>query len=121
SLAYARGPVDLAAALAEARICVSQAGEGTVAHALLAAVPMLLLPTQLERYLLAARLEQAGVAVNGGRLPGTVDWRSVVRSLLMDGRTLMAARGVANRYAGFTPVQMADRLAARLELLAASA
>jgi UDP:flavonoid glycosyltransferase YjiC (YdhE family) len=121
SLAYARGPVDLAAALAEARICVSQAGEGTVAHALLAAVPMLLLPTQLERYLLAARLEQAGVAVNGGRLPGTVDWRSVVRSLLMDGRTLMAARGVANRYAGFTPAQAADRLAARLELLAASA
>jgi hypothetical protein len=45
----------------------------------------------------------------------------VVRSLLMDGRTLMAARGIANRYAGFTPAQMADRLAARLELLAASA
>ncbi|WP_028105042.1 hypothetical protein [Pseudoduganella violaceinigra] len=121
SLAYARGPVDLAAALAESRICVSQAGEGTVAHALLAAVPLLLLPTQLERYLLAARLEQAGVAVNGGRLPATVDWRSVVRSLLMDGRTLMAARGVATRHSGFSNAQMAERLAGRLELLAASA
>jgi hypothetical protein len=33
----------------------------------------------------------------------------------------MAARGVANRYAGFTPAQMAERLAARLELLAANA
>jgi hypothetical protein len=50
-----------------------------------------------------------------------VDWRSVVRSLLMDGRTLMAARGIANRYAGFTLAQMADRLAARLELLATNA
>jgi hypothetical protein len=28
---------------------------------------------------------------------------------------------VANRYAGFTPAQAADRLAARLELLAADA
>jgi UDP:flavonoid glycosyltransferase YjiC (YdhE family) len=118
SLAYARGPVDLAAALSEARICVSQGGEGTVAHALLGAVPMLLLPTQLERYLLAQRLEAAGVAVNGGRLPGTVDWRSVVRSLLMDGRTLMAARAVAARYAGFSQAQAAARLAGRLELLA---
>lgn len=121
SLAYARGPVDLAAALSEARICVSQAGEGTVAHSLLGGVPLLLLPTQLERYLLAARLEQAGVAVNGGRLPGTVDWRGVVRSLLMDGRTLMATRGLANRYAGFTQAQMGEKLAAGLELLAAGA
>jgi UDP:flavonoid glycosyltransferase YjiC (YdhE family) len=121
SLAYARGPVDLAAAMAEARICVSQAGEGTVAYSLLGGVPMLLLPTQLERYLLAARLEQSGVAINGGRLPGTVDWRGVVRSLLMDGRTLMAARGMATRYAGFTQAHMAERLAARLELLAANA
>lgn len=117
SLAYARGPVDLAAALAEARFCVNQAGEGTVAHALLAGVPMLLLPTQLERYLLAQRLEASGVAVNGGRLPGSVDWRSVVRSLLMDGRTLMAARSAASRYAGFSNARMADRLAAGLELL----
>jgi UDP:flavonoid glycosyltransferase YjiC (YdhE family) len=92
-----------------------------VTHSLLSAVPLLLLPTQLERYLLAARLEQAGVAVNGGRLPGTVDWRSVVRSLLMDGRTLMAARGVANRYTGFTPAQMAGRVAVSLELLASNA
>jgi UDP:flavonoid glycosyltransferase YjiC (YdhE family) len=120
NLVYATGPVDLAAALSEARICISQGGEGTVAHAMLAGVPMLLLPTQLERYLQAQRLEAAGLAVNGGRLPGTVDWRGVVRSLLMDGRTLMAARGAAARYAGFTPAQMADRLAARLELLAAS-
>ena len=121
SLVYARGPVDLAAALAAARICVSQGGEGTLAHALQAGVPLLLLPTQLERYLLAQRLEAAGVAVNGGRLPAAVDWRGVVRSLLMDGRTLLAARGAASRHAGFTPAQMAERLAARLELLAASA
>ena len=121
SLAYARGPVDLAAALAEARICVSQGGEGTVAHALLAAVPMLLLPTQLERYLLAQRLEAAGVAVNGGRLPGTVDWRGVVRSLLMDGRTLMAARGGGARYARVRPAQIAERRAPRREIRRAAA
>ncbi|WP_342116856.1 glycosyltransferase [Pseudoduganella sp. OTU4001] len=115
SLAWARGPVDMAAALSEARLCVNQAGEGTVTHAMLAAVPMLLLPTQLERYLLAQRLEAAGVAINGGRMPGAVDWRSVVRSLLMDGRTLMAARNAATRYAGFSHGQMAGRLVARLE------
>lgn len=120
SLAWARGPVDMAAALAQARLCVSQAGEGAVAHALLAAVPMLLLPTKLERYLLAQRLEVAGVAINGGRLPGAVDWRTVVRSLLMDGRTLMAARSAAARHAGFTPAQTADRLVSRLESMAAS-
>lgn len=117
SLAWASGPVDLAAAMSQARLCVTQAGEGTVAHAMLAAVPMLLLPTQLERYLLAQRLEAAGVAINGGRFPGTVDWRSVVRSLLMDGRTLMAARGVADRYAGFSHAQLAQRVVARLESL----
>lgn len=117
SLAWARGPVDLAAALAEARLCVSQGGEGTVTHAMLAAVPMLLLPTQLERYLLAQRLEAAGIAINGGRFPGAVDWRSVVRSLLMDGRTLLAARQVAQRYAGFSHAQLAERVVARLEAL----
>jgi len=118
SLAWARGPVDLTAALAEARLCVCQGGEGIVAQAMLAAVPMLVLPTQLERYLLAVRLEALGLAVNGGRLPGSVDWRSVVRSLLMDGRTLMAARTVAGRYAGYAQSQMADRVAGRLESLA---
>ncbi|MCE3262688.1 MAG: hypothetical protein K0R43_1767 [Pseudoduganella sp.] len=121
SLAWARGPVDMAAVLSQARLCVCQAGEGTVAQSLLAAVPMLLLPTKLERYLLAQRLEAAGVAINGGRLPGAVDWRSVVRSLLMDGRTLLAARNAAARYAGFTSAQMAARLVSRLESMAASA
>ena len=118
SLAWARGPVNLQAALAEARLCVCQGGEGTVAQSMLSAVPLLLLPTQLERYLQAQRLEASGIAINGGRLPGAVDWRGVVRNLLMDGRTLMAARTIAARYAGYTPAQMAERVAGRLELLA---
>jgi hypothetical protein len=33
----------------------------------------------------------------------------------------MAARGVANRYTGFTPAQMAGRVAVSLELLASNA
>ncbi len=49
--------------LDSADLCVSHAGPGMAAHALLAGVPMALLPMHLEQFLVARRLAAAGIGV----------------------------------------------------------
>lgn len=98
---YARKPVDLSRALAEADWCVCHGGEATVAQALLAGVPLLLLPMQVEQYLLSRRMAAAGLAVNIATPPP--DWPALVRSVLPNPAFAAAARAFAATHAAFSP------------------
>lgn len=115
NLVYARRPVALRAALAEARLCVSHGGEGTVASSLLAGVPVLLLPMQLEQFLFARRIAAAGMGVNSAMLAQPVDWRQVVRHMLTTPGYAQAAQAFAARHAGYSAEGMAASLALALE------
>jgi UDP:flavonoid glycosyltransferase YjiC (YdhE family) len=115
NLAYALRPVALQTALAEAQLCVCHAGEATVAQALLAGVPVLLLPMQLEQFLIARRIAAAGMGVNAAMLAQPLDWRQLVRHMLATPAYAQSAMTFAARHRGYSAEGMAARLALALE------
>lgn len=108
---YAKGPVRLADALADCAFVVLHAGESTMAQAMLAGVPMLLLPHHAESFLGARRLRQYGAAINAGELARPLDWRLHIRRLLDQPSLKEAAMRLAARYRGFDAAAQAERLA----------
>jgi hypothetical protein len=115
NIAYARGPVSLAQAMAEADLCVCHGGEATLVQALLAGVPLLMLPMQLEQFLICQRVDGGGAGINAARLPGPVDWHAVVQRVLGQGSYRAAAAAFGARYAGFSQHDMAVRIAEQFE------
>lgn len=105
-IVYARRPVDLSLALAEADWCACHGGEATVAQALLAGVPLLLLPMQVEQFLLSRRIASAGLGVNIAAPPP--DWPALIRTLLATPDLATAARAFAARHTGFSPTHGAN-------------
>jgi len=115
NIAYARGPVSLEQAMSEADLCVCHGGEATIVQALLVGVPVLLLPMQLEQFLICQRVDAGGAGVNVARLPEPLDWAAVVQQVLTQPRYRAAASAFAVRYSGFTQQGMAVRIAEQFE------
>jgi UDP:flavonoid glycosyltransferase YjiC (YdhE family) len=114
---YARGPVDLGAALPDSELCICHAGEATLAQALLAGVPLLLLPMQMEQFLIARRVGQSGSGINAAERPRPLEYAAVIGTLLGNSAARRAAGAFAQRYAGFTPQQHTRDLADEFERL----
>jgi UDP:flavonoid glycosyltransferase YjiC (YdhE family) len=114
-LHYASGPVALSQALAQADLCVSHAGEATLAQSLLAGVPLLMLPSQAEQFMLARRVARSGAGYNAALLTPASDWRRALRRVLDDERHRQAAAAFATRHQGFSQQRMTAELAALLE------
>ena len=114
---YARGPVDLGAALPDSELCICHAGESTLAQALLAGVPLLLLPTQMEQFMIARRVEESGAGVNAAARPRPLDYAVLIGTLLGDSTFRQAARACAQQHAGFTPQRHTTELADEFERL----
>ncbi|HQX59366.1 MAG: hypothetical protein KA316_10605 [Rhodoferax sp.] len=100
---YTRGPVDLGLTLPECALCVCHAGEATLAQSLLHGVPLLLLPTQAEQFLIARRVGQCGAGINAAERVRPLDYVKLIGSMLAESGYQAAARAFAQRYAGFTP------------------
>ena len=94
------GPVKLDAMLGEASLCVSHAGAGLAARALVAGVPMALLPLQLEQVLIAQRLQDGGSAELSSPDNVSRDFRAWFASLLARGDLQEAARRHAQAHSG---------------------
>ncbi|MBB3220141.1 glycosyltransferase [Pseudoduganella umbonata] len=115
SIAYSAQPVAMEAALAGAALCVCHGGEAAVVQSSLAGVPVLMLPMQLEQYLMARRVESWGGGINGARVKPDGDWRAVVRLLLDDNRFRTAAAAFAHRRGDRTALERAERVADAFE------
>lgn len=114
---YATGPVDLAATLGECDLCVCHAGEGTIAPALLAGVPVLLLPTQTEQFLISRRVAATGAGINAAQLRRPADYAAVIASMLGASPYQVAAQAFAKRHADFTVPQQTVALVLEFERL----
>lgn len=114
---YAEAPVALPLALAQADLCVCHAGEATLAQSLLAGVPLLMLPSHTEQFLMARRVAMSGAGYNAALLTPASDWRTAVRPLLREDRYRAAAQDFARRHQGFSQQRMNQGLAAQLERL----
>ena len=112
SIRYAAGPVSLNEAFADpCALCVCHGGEATLAQALLAGVPVLLLPMQTEQFLMSRRVGQTGAGINAAELRRPVDWRALLRRLLAEPRFREAAQAFAQAHAGFTQQELVEQLA----------
>ena len=106
------GPVALAPLLPHADFCVCHAGPGTVARSLTAGVPLVLLPHQLEQFLVARRVVSSG----WGLMPSPEAKDPDVEGFLAQA---LAAPGIGaaaktSPLVGRKPLDAAARIAARL-------
>ena len=111
-------PFRLDKLLAGCDLAIGYAGHGMTAGMLMAGVPLLLLPTQLERFLLAMRVAAmgAGIAVNPETPPP--DYVTVIRSMLDAPGYRENARLFAKKYAGFNQNEQQENIVARIEKIA---
>lgn len=98
---HAKAPVDVAAAMKDARLMVTHAGEATVVQGLTSGVPVLMLPLHREQALMAARVARSGAAIDANGMKGPGPLTTAVQRLLHEPAFIAQARAFAKRHATF--------------------
>jgi UDP:flavonoid glycosyltransferase YjiC (YdhE family) len=114
-VAWAAGPVALPETLRESAFAICHAGESTVSQALLAGVPLLLLPRTAEAFLTARRVRRLGAGINVNEVARPLDWNAVVGRMLEGNDFRVAAQAFARRHAEFDAARQAETIAGVLE------
>ncbi|NGY04611.1 glycosyltransferase [Solimonas terrae] len=112
-LAIATGAIDLHRALQECDIAIHAGQDGTSSETLLAGKPAMLLPTDVEKALIARRILQLGAGV----MPvarKAADLRTGLTQLLDNPALRRNAEAFANRYRMFDRAQVMPRAAQQL-------
>ena len=110
--------VSLDAILRDASLCVAHAGPGLAARALVAGVPMALLPMQLEQYLVAKRLEEGGSAAVLSPEETAPDFAAWFASVAARDDLRRAAREQAQALRGYSFDDATARAAQRIGAIA---
>jgi UDP:flavonoid glycosyltransferase YjiC (YdhE family) len=120
NLVVSRTPLDTQRALQEADLAVTYGGHGLSTAFLLAGKPLLLVPGQLEQYLLARRVEAigAGLCVAPDE-PAAVLAQRLDR-LRGDAHFSANAQAFARKYAAFPQERIIDNLVRRIEEIVAA-
>jgi UDP:flavonoid glycosyltransferase YjiC (YdhE family) len=113
-------PVNLDLVLPGASLCVAHAGPGLAARALVAGVPMALLPLQLEQFLIARRIAEGGSAAFVSPEEAAPDFREWLASLLQREDLRQAAARHATAHHGHSFAAATQRAARRIAAAAAS-
>ncbi|HLF98641.1 MAG TPA: nucleotide disphospho-sugar-binding domain-containing protein [Methylococcaceae bacterium] len=111
-------PVRLAGIAPQCDLAITHAGHGTLASMLLHGVPLLLLPTQLEQFLAASRMEALGAALIATPDAKGMNYPALLERLLTAPSFRQAAGKFQRRYADFAVDRLQDRLAVEIASLA---
>jgi UDP:flavonoid glycosyltransferase YjiC (YdhE family) len=114
-LSFSAGHVDIDHALAQCDVLVCQSGLGTVSAALRGGKPLLLLPSQLEQFLLARNVEKLGVGLAVHPETKTPDIAGSLARLLADPLFAQQARALAQRCSVPSVATIVDQVVARIE------
>ena len=120
-LVFCATPLDLAQTAREAHAAITYASLSTTTSFLLMGKPLLLLPGQLEQFLLARRVEEmgAGLIVNPEQPP--TDLQLKLQRVLFEPDFSLNARAFARKYAAFGQDAVIVHLIRRIEEVAAAA
>lgn len=114
-MVFSETPVDIVSAATQCDAAICHSGTGTVNVLLQAGKPMLLLPAQLEQFLLARNVEAlgAGAVVVPEQVKREFD--GALKGILDDPSYAERARALANRYREPSIQAVLDRVVARIE------
>ncbi len=107
-------PVDMVRLLPQADICVAH-GPGTAFAALRAGVPVLMLPTQLENFLLAQALQRMGMGTLIHPDQDHPDFKGVLAEMLASDKYAVSARAFAAHYPDAVIDAIVEQVIARIE------
>ncbi|CAG1021450.1 partial PGL/p-HBAD biosynthesis glycosyltransferase, partial [Methylococcales bacterium] len=103
--------------LQSADLAVSYAGAGTVNTCLLAGVPMLLLPQNVEQYLMSRCVETIGAGIAAKQVGNETQFSGLLEQALHTPAYRQQALAFANRYAGFHSKQTLHQAVRMIEAL----
>ena len=112
-----RTAVKLAPLLSGCDLAITHGGHGTLSTFLLAGIPLLLIPTQLEQMLLSQRIQRAGfgLALSLGEVTGHFD--EALKRMLAGAEFAIRARNFAASHADFDQVRNVERITSAIEEL----
>lgn len=119
NIRYSLAPVDLGRAFAECQLVICHGGEATLAQALLAGVPLLLLPMQAEQFLISRCVARTGAGINAAEMRRPTDFEALIRRLIERPEARDAAAVIAQEHAGFDHDTQTREMADAFEALAA--
>jgi UDP:flavonoid glycosyltransferase YjiC (YdhE family) len=114
-LTFSPAMLRMSSVLKDAVAVVSHTGYGTVAAALLAGKPVLLMPVQFEQYMFSKRIERLGAGLI--LEPSQKDAAAMLRKLVEEPHYTQAAQTFAQRYANETTALRVDAIVNRCEEL----
>lgn len=114
-LAFTEGHVDIQTMTEQCDLVVCHSGLGTVNAVLRTGKPLLLLPGQLEQFLLARNVEKLGVGVVVHPETAAPDIAGALARMTTDPGFVERARVLARRYAAAAPVTVVEQAVARIE------
>jgi UDP:flavonoid glycosyltransferase YjiC (YdhE family) len=101
-------------ALGSADLCISHAGPGVASRAILAGVPLALLPMQLEQFLVARRLRSAGAADFISPDDPPPDFAAWLGAIAQRADLREGARALGRAHQGYDFAHAAERAAQRI-------
>ena len=107
-------PIRLAGIAPRCDMAITHAGHGTLASMLLQGIPLLLLPTQLEQFLVASRVAALGAALIATPDAKSMNYPALLDRLLTDSSFRHAAEGFQRRHGDFSVDRLQDRIAAEI-------
>ncbi|MGZ8218630.1 glycosyltransferase [Methylomagnum sp.] len=107
-------PVRLNRLISACDLALCHAGHGTVCGMLQAGIPLLLLPTNLEQYMTARRVEECGAGLVAPEPNEKPDYLALIGEILNRGEYRVAAQNFAAQYSEHTQAVINDRILTRL-------
>ena len=105
SFSIQNGPIQIAPLLKNCSLGISYGGSGTLSQFVLAGVPQLVLPKNVEQYMGAVRVAQLGAAIVLEQARNAEDLAPALDQILNEARFQHASRAFAKRYARGSPEQ----------------
>jgi len=101
--------------LQSADLAVSYAGAGTVNACLLAGVPMLLVPQNVEQYLMSRCVEIIGAGITAKQARSETQFSELLEQTLQTPAYRQQAKEFAHRHVGFNPEQTLNQAVRMIE------
>ncbi|WP_020484129.1 glycosyltransferase [Methylomonas sp. MK1] len=89
---------------------VTTGGTGTVSQCLLAGIPLLLVPQNVEQFLMSLRVEVLGAGTAARNNRQEQDFAGLLEALLKKSCYRLSARAFAQQYAGYAPAETTDNV-----------